>query len=662
MILFIFFPMQYFAQTDKGSTAEETEQRANIEVIKAIDKEGPGRVYRTIDLQSSPAQSLAITETLNRQAGIRANEYGGTGSRSEISIRGANTSQTGIYIEGIPLNSAYGGAVNTGDIPVQLFSEARVYKSYSPLYLSGSHIGGAIDLSLPEPSRQSDQWLIKTGITSLYSTYLGAGLSQPGSLYYLQLSGSLNRYQYLNNNGTFFFNTEDDYLTERKNEDFTQADFFSVFSGRLSRSTVVTSLRASAKEQGLPGVTGFETSNVRLQTSNTETSVAMKTPFLSDWLLETVLDFAWRGSVLNDPGYELAAGFESQTRNSLSSRLALKPQWYFSEHLKIDFLTSIAYNRMWLDENKLADRSELTAGSGFDFYFIDKLFLWQSMLKTQLSQDSIYLNNLKPYYPTENHNRSINTSAMSRLNLNVHNTGISEQLLSPAAAQIFVSVAHNNRPPSIYEKFGDGGLILPAPQLKNETADTISTGFFIADSNGNISFDVNAAYFFTEMNNLIMLHSNSQKTMIALNSSRARIQGIELESRTSYKHYLDITLNYTLLDAVDKSRVSAYHNKYLPYRPRHQLFAKIEAGSRYLRFFIETGWQGAVYRDRYNSYYFYMPGRIRVNTGVVYYFNNFKTHAMTLIIKNLNNNRDSDVVGYPLPGRTLELHYQYRWS
>ena len=100
-----------------------------------------------IDLSESIHQTENyISDILNKQSGITISRYGAPGSFSELSIRGSYSHQTNIYIDGILLNDALGGFINIEELPIDLFSQVELYRSYIPTHLPGNNIGGALDL------------------------------------------------------------------------------------------------------------------------------------------------------------------------------------------------------------------------------------------------------------------------------------------------------------------------------------------------------------------------------------------------------------------------------------------------------------------------------------------------------------------------------------
>lgn len=87
-----------------------------------------------------------LTSLLNTVSGVTVQRTGGLGAYSTVQIRGSGANQVQIFLDGVPLNTANGGAVDIGKIPLGSLQEIIVHKSSAPLQLIGSNAGGIIEL------------------------------------------------------------------------------------------------------------------------------------------------------------------------------------------------------------------------------------------------------------------------------------------------------------------------------------------------------------------------------------------------------------------------------------------------------------------------------------------------------------------------------------
>ena len=111
-------------------SASITENLSN-QVVSISEEAWVGKNFTAIDILSS-------------YGGIQGHKQGGIGSFQSISIRGASSRGVKIFIDGVPLEDAGGGAVNLGSIDLNLVERIDVYKGYVPAFLGGNGIGGAI--------------------------------------------------------------------------------------------------------------------------------------------------------------------------------------------------------------------------------------------------------------------------------------------------------------------------------------------------------------------------------------------------------------------------------------------------------------------------------------------------------------------------------------
>ncbi len=88
-----------------------------------------------------------LSTVLERTVGVRVRQYGGLGSFATVSIRGSSSNQVDVFLDGIPLNDAYGGMSNLGDLPLGGVNAIEVYRGFTPPHLGSSAIGGAVNLT-----------------------------------------------------------------------------------------------------------------------------------------------------------------------------------------------------------------------------------------------------------------------------------------------------------------------------------------------------------------------------------------------------------------------------------------------------------------------------------------------------------------------------------
>jgi vitamin B12 transporter len=96
--------------------------------------------------QIESLQTPGLVELLGRQAGIEFARAGGPGSQASLFMRGANSSQTLVLIDGVRLNTALTGAAALGGIALDSIERIEIVRgNLSSLYGSEA-IGGVVQI------------------------------------------------------------------------------------------------------------------------------------------------------------------------------------------------------------------------------------------------------------------------------------------------------------------------------------------------------------------------------------------------------------------------------------------------------------------------------------------------------------------------------------
>lgn len=88
-----------------------------------------------------------LGEVLEQVPGVEIRNSGGLGGSKKISIRGSQTNQVLVLLDGIPLNDELGGVADLSQIPVNMIEKIEVYKSGSSHRFGSGAIGGAVNIT-----------------------------------------------------------------------------------------------------------------------------------------------------------------------------------------------------------------------------------------------------------------------------------------------------------------------------------------------------------------------------------------------------------------------------------------------------------------------------------------------------------------------------------
>ncbi len=634
-----------------GSLCAENE----IIVTSKKTQHGPDALAVKVNLESVENTTAAnIAEVLARQSSVYVNRFGPPGTHSSLYLRGQNPENAGVYLEGIPLNDIYGGGFNLENLPVFLFQELELYPTASPLHLPGSFAAGAIHLRLREPSPQKKIWL-NSALHTLGGGLMGAGVQLNGQFHYAEIAGSENRYRYQDNAGTAFLNKQDDTWQTRQNEDFFQGGYTGYYQKTIHSHKISILGDVFAKERGLPGPIGVSSEHARLHNQRGLLNIIHLTPLGDNMVLQNQLFSLVQNQSLFDPQYELATGLKENQRLTFSGGAASSWQ-YFSNFIFWRNDLSFRLNQIWQNKESFANRIETDLGSAMD------IRPWKDYFRLLLSAKAHVLQDI----PQIERNNLINFEKIFGIqeNLSAHLGFFPFSLWDNPNTkfEIFAAVYRSGRFPTLAENYGDGATLLPAGNLKREQSLTNSAGLQGEFTCGFLSCALVANYFLTASENMIIFIANSQQTMVAVNAGLVQLEGIESDLRIAYRRYVSFNLRYQYLEAREWGQLPYYYGKYLPYRPRHKAYAFSEGGNRFLRLFAGLDYMGRNFRDRYNSYYFFLQERIRFFGGLIWFLEGNNRQQLSYTMRNITNEVQTDVLGYPLPGRVHEIRYQRIWE
>lgn len=92
------------------------------------------------------AQTDGLIELLGRQAGVQFARAGGPGSQASLFLRGANSSQTLVLIDGVRLNTALAGAAPLGGISLDAVERIEIVRGNLSSVYGSEAIGGVIQI------------------------------------------------------------------------------------------------------------------------------------------------------------------------------------------------------------------------------------------------------------------------------------------------------------------------------------------------------------------------------------------------------------------------------------------------------------------------------------------------------------------------------------
>jgi hypothetical protein len=214
----------------------------------------------------TPRSAETLPALLGELPGVSVTRLGGLGALATLSVRGSSPDQVEVYLDGVPLNSATFGGVDLGSLPLGDLGRIEVYRGMTPIAFGASGLGGVVSLTSRVPEASS--LAAEAGGGSFGTTFAGGQAGWAGrrvrllaAVHHLRSAGD---FPYPSDNGTAF-DPADDRLLRRQNNRLRQTDGLlrAVVPGPRALSA---SLSFFQREAGLPGYAIFQSQEATLAT------------------------------------------------------------------------------------------------------------------------------------------------------------------------------------------------------------------------------------------------------------------------------------------------------------------------------------------------------------------------------------------------------------
>jgi outer membrane receptor protein involved in Fe transport len=215
------------------------------------------------------------------------------------------------------------------------------------------------------------------------------------------------------------------------------------------------------------------------------------------------------------------------------------------------------------------------------------------------------------------------------------------------------------RIPSLMEVFGYRGMTIPNPSLEPEVGLNRDVGVAWGKNlRAGTLLSAEYVYFWSDVERLIMfVYVPYAQASQAINIDSARIKGCEISLSFGTWHGVTLSGNLTHLDAINTGKISYQKGKHLPQRPETEAFAGLRWRHRGLAIFYEFDYVSGNYWNAAN-------GKAPNNKGPLFPIRRLQSagitvpagvpnSSFTLEVRNLQDQRYEDVMGYPLPGRSV---------
>jgi vitamin B12 transporter len=591
---------------------------------------------------------LRAPELLRGEVGVQIAESGGLGAPATASIRGATAAQTPVYLGGVRLNDQVGGVADLSTIPLWLIERVDVYRGNAPFEADDLGIGGAIFF---EPRRPKRNEAAAGATLGSFGTSAGFGyfsLVSPRAAVLAGLSGERadNDYYFKDDRGTLF-RSRDDSRRARANADSRLSDAWLIARARPSeRARVELMINHVQREQGVPKLALVPSRAARAELSRTLAAVTTRLQ-LGDtggsWLtLGTV--FLDGRSQLHDPERELGTlaeetrlrGRRVEQRAALALPLGDRLSWAVSTSGDVE-----TQQRRDGDVASSAQARTLRGATRLD---------WKPGALTVFGMLAGQCRATEP-----------GPGGCAEL----EPTGRIGAGFRARSLTAFVNLSRYQRVPTLGELYGAGVLVRGNAALRPEVGVSADVGARGAIKRGAFELRGESSAFVRSANDLVTYARAAQGYVVPINVGRARVVGLELGLAVRAFEHVELSCNTTLLEPQDVTPERRLRNDVLPFMSRLVLAPRLS---------ITTGElpRKDLKRADLSADLLYTSNRFADAAGLIVIPEQATlglTGAATwlsgvlitrLRLANVLDAARFDIVGYPLPGRSvyasLEVH------
>lgn len=508
-----------------------------------------------------------LASFLQQQNGLQIQQAGGLGNPALVSIRGASASQTTLLVNGISANNSQHGGYDLNTIPLNQIERIEISRSGSSFDLSDQAIGGTINIITREGANNQNFSLnlgSEETLAASFSSSFDQGLSiqvdheQSANSYDYPVpspianSSQRNQDQPLNNaefsrssvqlvqsfeeiSARVRLNKQSknipDYFRNHPNNnaslDKQDATFSLQGKHKLEHENTNSALvsehnwqvfhqKTNEHYQDDMGVIGLGKDNDKFYQTRSEAQWQSKLLF-EQWQFQTQVS-----------GYE--ESFSSRYLNDDDSFLCSTPQGNCDQKAYQQGIQALAGVR------------------------------WANKKQNQQITIDVYQSHTNSY----NRKRS-STKDSEEKNKYFIGYNLKYSVFNDASETHF-SIKNSNRQPTLYQLFGDRGLLLGNPDLLDETSLSYSVDNLYSI---NDRHQMNSAIFYRQLKNAIVPVYDSRGVGRYENSKKAYLAGIEWQWRYQGDHFYshlgaDLYQSESLDDNVksfnNKQIAGIYHN------------------------------------------------------------------------------------------------------
>jgi outer membrane receptor protein involved in Fe transport len=603
-----------------------------------------------------PGTTLA--EILSRQPGVNTSRWGHEGALSQVRIRGTNPNHAAVFLDGVPLEQADGSPLDLSTLPLWSTRTVRIWRGLAPIGY-GAPIGGVLGIESRLPRSGELGVAIQGASFGTYRLQLMGGWADNDERYAVGASVDLftteGTFEWLDDNGTLF-DSSDDVRTTRTNGDMQRLSSLFVAQVPLGNPCRLRLLNHFVvSESGLAGPASRQSTEARYRRGFNTASLRLRCHRKKRWKFDGVMALRYLETTGSDPLGELYMVPTESERQSISPLLAVRMHYRVANWLRLSGALDGRYAHFSVTDHVSAVPAKtyerLRGGVALEAgMLIPKVGLeWVPRLRLDTVADNGHATLVEPTWQL----------------------GMVYRGLEDKGFRAHLGSGYRFRPANLYELYGDGAFILASPELRPEQAHQITGGVTYAPHwlpSGAMAW-LSVTGFASWVSDLIQFKRNSLQQAVAENDERALIAGAEASLRLDLFSHLRLAYSVTFLHTRSLSMDAVRSGKPLPFRPAARHHARLEgyvrdSANSELRLFVDLDHQSSHTVDP--AALVRLPARTIVSLGF-----GWRLHTrgllgalghvdLGIILRNVGDVQAVDLIGYPLPGRTLTARIGWR--
>lgn len=586
-----------------------------------------------IEREAFQADDHSVADVLETSPGIQIQSTGELGSYSTLSVRGATGQQSLVFLDGILLTGAGGGAVDLSQIPLDLVESIEVYRTSAPPQFSQDAMGGVINIVTRKgsASESNSQLAIKLGSFGLREIQGAQSWVLAGTRFNARASAlsTENDFPYLDDAGTPDI-SEDDEEVRRNNADYER------YTGSIDATRQIgihqwrAALNGLWSKKSLPAWNNDDIQNTYYQKQQVNGSVAWSATGMAEGRLDQSLRYRaqYHKGHLNDPSSNIGLAENDSTDTYTNHRIQHLGAWYWGMHITT-LVNELSYaNLSFTDDIQDLD------------YTYDEWTAISSLTdEWTMFSDRLSLTGSVKHHTSFKGSSLLGASAGARYDLS-------------SAWTLKVNSSRTFRQPSLFERYGNEGYFQGNDDLQPEASYLYEASIDYERD----AFSAGVTLFYRKAMDSIAPVYDAQGVGRYVNIGQAEFQGTEWQLAWDLTDAITLDHQGSYQRSLITSPVAAYDGNRVPgfYPVSHS--TRLQWVLNPVKFFAQWQYEEGLYYDRANSTR--APERTELNLGgSIIWGQTTAQHKLQTQLDNVLDHRSMDVTRKPLPGRHFTLRY-----